>query len=270
MADGTTVLLTTQYLEEADRLADYLAVVDHGQIIAKGTPAGLKAGLGSTVIEIGMPGEGSALMALQALAPLGVAAPDPRRHDREAHRGRRRERPPRGPPGARRRGDRPHRRDPAGAEPRRRLPVPDRSRHRGQRAPHDLRPTHLEPPAAREQKAGSTRLRDRPRRRRPGAAPKRDAPRRPQGAASTGWRLRHRRRDPAQPHRLHPDPGGAGVLLDPADHVRAAVPLRLRRGDARSPASATSTTSCRGSSSRPCASEPSPPGSAWPRISARA
>jgi daunorubicin resistance ABC transporter ATP-binding subunit len=75
VADGTTVLLTTQYLEEADRLADYLAVVDRGQIIAQGTPAGLKAGLGSTVIEIGMPGEGSALMALQALAPLGVQPP---------------------------------------------------------------------------------------------------------------------------------------------------------------------------------------------------
>jgi ABC-2 type transport system ATP-binding protein len=75
VADGTTVLLTTQYLEEADRLADYLAVVDHGRIIAKGTPAGMKASLGSTVIEIGMPGEGSALMALQALAPLGVQPP---------------------------------------------------------------------------------------------------------------------------------------------------------------------------------------------------
>jgi ABC-2 type transport system ATP-binding protein len=75
VADGTTVLLTTQYLEEADRLADYLAVVDHGRIIAKGTPAGMKAGLGSTVIEIGMPGEGSALMAMQALESLGVQPP---------------------------------------------------------------------------------------------------------------------------------------------------------------------------------------------------
>ena len=115
VADGTTVLLTTQYLEEADRLADYLAVVDHGQIIAKGTPAGLKAGLGSTVIEIGMPGEGSALMALQALRPARRAAPDPRRHHGEAHGGRRRERPPRGPPGARRRGHRPDRRRPCGS-----------------------------------------------------------------------------------------------------------------------------------------------------------
>ncbi len=75
VAEGTTVLLTTQYLEEADRLADQIAVVDHGRIIAGGTPAGLKASLGATVIEIGMPGEGSALMALDALSRLGVQPP---------------------------------------------------------------------------------------------------------------------------------------------------------------------------------------------------
>jgi ABC-type multidrug transport system ATPase subunit len=53
--EGTTVLLTTQYLEEADRLASRLAVVDHGHVIAEGTPAQLKADLGATVLDVGMP-----------------------------------------------------------------------------------------------------------------------------------------------------------------------------------------------------------------------
>jgi ABC-2 type transport system ATP-binding protein len=43
---GTTVLLTTQYLDEADRLADAIAVVDHGRVIASGSPAELKARVG--------------------------------------------------------------------------------------------------------------------------------------------------------------------------------------------------------------------------------
>jgi daunorubicin resistance ABC transporter ATP-binding subunit len=51
---GTTVLLTTQYLEEADRLASKLAVLDHGHVIAGGTPAELKADLGATVLEVGL------------------------------------------------------------------------------------------------------------------------------------------------------------------------------------------------------------------------
>lgn len=46
VADGTTVLLTTQYLDEADRLADDIAVIDHGQVIATGTPDDLKATIG--------------------------------------------------------------------------------------------------------------------------------------------------------------------------------------------------------------------------------
>jgi ABC-2 type transport system ATP-binding protein len=73
VADGTTVLLTTQYLEEADRLAERLAVVDVGRVIAEGTPAELKAQLGSTVIEFLMSSESDAERA-QALLSTGVRA----------------------------------------------------------------------------------------------------------------------------------------------------------------------------------------------------
>jgi len=51
VGDGTTVLLTTQYLEEADRLADNIVVIDQGRIAAEGTAKQLKARLGDTVIE---------------------------------------------------------------------------------------------------------------------------------------------------------------------------------------------------------------------------
>src|ERR1700730_11480791 len=53
--DGTTVLLTTQYLEEADRLADNIVVVNGGRVIAEGTAAQLKASLGNTIVEIRVP-----------------------------------------------------------------------------------------------------------------------------------------------------------------------------------------------------------------------
>jgi ABC-2 type transport system ATP-binding protein len=49
-ADGTTVLLTTQYLEEADRLAERLAVIDHGRVIAEGTSRDLKSNVGSNTL----------------------------------------------------------------------------------------------------------------------------------------------------------------------------------------------------------------------------
>ncbi len=70
VSEGTTVLLTTQYLEEADRLANRVAVVDLGKVIAEGTPGELKSNLGDTVIEIGMPGKVEALRAQAALAAL--------------------------------------------------------------------------------------------------------------------------------------------------------------------------------------------------------
>jgi daunorubicin resistance ABC transporter ATP-binding subunit len=50
--DGTTVLLTTQYLDEADRLAQQIAVVDHGRIAAQGTPAELKSAIGGNVLSV--------------------------------------------------------------------------------------------------------------------------------------------------------------------------------------------------------------------------
>jgi ABC-2 type transport system ATP-binding protein len=50
--EGTTLLLTTQYLEEADELADAIAVIDHGKIIARGTADELKSQVGGERIEV--------------------------------------------------------------------------------------------------------------------------------------------------------------------------------------------------------------------------
>ena len=51
-AEGTTVLLTTQYLDEADQLADRIAVIDSGKVIAEGTPGQLKSSVGSGVLRV--------------------------------------------------------------------------------------------------------------------------------------------------------------------------------------------------------------------------
>ncbi len=67
VAEGTTVLLTTQYLEEADRLAKRIAVVDGGKIIANDAPSNLKSQLGSTVVEMRFQGDGGAARATELL-----------------------------------------------------------------------------------------------------------------------------------------------------------------------------------------------------------
>ncbi len=72
---GTTVLLTTQYLEEADRLARRIAVVDHGRVIAEGTPAQLKADLGATVLDVGLADPAAAAGAAEILATVGTKPP---------------------------------------------------------------------------------------------------------------------------------------------------------------------------------------------------
>ncbi len=135
-ARGTTILLTTQYLEEADRLADDILVVDHGRIIAQGDARSLKRQVGGDNI--------------------GVTVSDPARLDEAAailgagHRLRARRRPPRSAPpspppttgvagladGGRRPGRRRHRGrgpQPPPAHPRRGVPHPHRGAHRSRR-----------------------------------------------------------------------------------------------------------------------------------------
>jgi daunorubicin resistance ABC transporter ATP-binding subunit len=70
--EGTTVLLTTQYLEEADQLAGRVAVIDEGHVIANGTPGQLKSDLGATVVEMDFADEPLAARAVALLAGDGV------------------------------------------------------------------------------------------------------------------------------------------------------------------------------------------------------
>src|SRR4029450_13430859 len=75
VAAGTDVLLTTQYLDEADQLAQQIVIVDHGRVIAAGTPGDLKARAGRAVGEVPA-GRADAVPTLAAaLAPVGVGEP---------------------------------------------------------------------------------------------------------------------------------------------------------------------------------------------------
>ena len=76
VAAGTTVCLTTQYLDEADRLCNDIVVVDRGEIIAHGTPTDLKSNLGDTVLELSFPDESTAQRAETVLATVSKGSPE--------------------------------------------------------------------------------------------------------------------------------------------------------------------------------------------------
>lgn len=75
VAGGTDVLLTTQYLEEADQLADHIVIVDHGKAIATGTPTELKSRAGLDMVEVRVRTAEELAIVTEILAPLGTDSP---------------------------------------------------------------------------------------------------------------------------------------------------------------------------------------------------
>lgn len=75
VAEGTTVLLTTQYMEEADRLANRIAVIDQGRVVAEGTPAQLKAATGGEQLDVDVLDAASVRKAVVVLRSVAAAEP---------------------------------------------------------------------------------------------------------------------------------------------------------------------------------------------------
>ena len=128
--DGTTVILTTQYLEEADRLSDDIVVLDHGRTVAHGTPEELKAQIGTDRIDVTV-GErvGAGRGRRCPLRPRLRRTIDRRRPARRHRADRCRHAPHRPRARPRRRRHRRRRRRSPSAHPRRRVPHPDHVGH---------------------------------------------------------------------------------------------------------------------------------------------
>jgi ABC-2 type transport system ATP-binding protein len=82
VSSGMTTLLTTQYLEEADRLAHQIAVIDHGRVIERGTPTELKRRVGGEQIEVVVARPDDARQTIDALAPFACGDPHVERDGR--------------------------------------------------------------------------------------------------------------------------------------------------------------------------------------------
>ncbi|MPZ27802.1 MAG: ATP-binding cassette domain-containing protein [Micromonosporaceae bacterium] len=85
VSGGTTVLLTTQYLDEADQLADRVAVIDAGRVIADDTPTALKNAIGGARIEVIVGEAGDLPAAAKAVARVTTAEPETDQDDRRVH-----------------------------------------------------------------------------------------------------------------------------------------------------------------------------------------
>jgi ABC-2 type transport system ATP-binding protein len=73
-SEGTTIFLTTQYLEEADQLADRIAIIDHGKIVREGVPRALKEQVGSPTLHVVVE-RGREVEAAEVLAAFGESRP---------------------------------------------------------------------------------------------------------------------------------------------------------------------------------------------------